>query len=91
MSRSVGTTANFLNSTALGSIGNFPRIVFTAAPTTYGDGVLGAWAISPGPLQPLDTWRAIVGGILATPLAPVAKDVASAIQQGSKLAQAWKK
>jgi len=62
-----------------------------AVPVAVGLAVLGAWAISPGPLQPLDTWRAIVGGILATPLAPVAKDVASAIQQGSKLAQAWKK
>jgi len=52
--------------------------------------VLGAWAIS-NPLTGSDIWRAIVGGLLATPLAPVAKDLASAIQTGTKLAQAWKK
>ncbi|WP_397381393.1 autotransporter-associated beta strand repeat-containing protein, partial [Prosthecobacter sp.] len=46
LTRSAGSTVNFLGSTALGSVGNFPRIVFTSAPTTYGDGVLGAWAIS---------------------------------------------
>lgn len=52
--------------------------------------VLGAWAIS-NPLTNSDIWRAIAGGLLATPLAPVAKDLASAIQTGTKLAQAWKK
>ena len=34
---------------------------------------------------------AIVAGLLATPLAPVAKDLASTIQAGAKLAQFWKK
>jgi hypothetical protein len=33
---------------------------------------------------------ATVAGILATPLAPVAKDLASAIQAGAKMAQLWK-
>jgi autotransporter-associated beta strand protein len=46
LTRAAGTTVNFQNSTALGSIGNFPSIIFATAPTTYGDGVLGAWAIS---------------------------------------------
>ena len=46
LTRQAGTTINFLNSTALGGIGNFPRIYFTAPPTVYGDGVLGPWAIS---------------------------------------------
>lgn len=36
-------------------------------------------------------WRAVIAGLLATPLAPVAKDVASAIQAGAKVAQAIKK
>lgn len=30
-------------------------------------------------------------GLVATPLAPIAKDVASAIQAGTKVAQSWKK
>jgi hypothetical protein len=34
---------------------------------------------------------ATVAGLLATPLAPVAKDLSSAIQAGSKLAQFWKR
>lgn len=62
-----------------------------AVPVAVGLAVLGVWAISRGPLSALDAWRAVIGGILATPLAPVAKDVASAIQQGTKVAQAWKK
>jgi hypothetical protein len=52
--------------------------------------LLGAWSISTGALCASDFWRAVVGGLLATPLAPVAKDVASAIQAGTKVAQAWK-
>ncbi len=38
-----------------------------------------------------NAFRAFVCGILATPLAPVAKDLSSAIQAGAKLAQSWKK
>ncbi|HEV2728844.1 MAG TPA: hypothetical protein VGV15_02330 [Terriglobales bacterium] len=53
--------------------------------------LLGAWAISPSSLTPSDYLRAVAGGLLATPLAPLAKDLASAIQAGTKLAQAWKK
>jgi hypothetical protein len=34
---------------------------------------------------------AIITGLIATPLAPVAKDLSSAIQAGAKAAQAWKK
>jgi hypothetical protein len=52
---------------------------------------LGAWAISTTRLSSIDFWRAVLGGVLATPLAPVAKDLASAVQAGSKLAQAWQK
>lgn len=62
-----------------------------AVPVAVGLALLGAWAISPQALSSLDAWRAVIGGLLATPLAPVAKDLASAIQQGTKLAQAWKK
>jgi hypothetical protein len=62
-----------------------------AVPVAIGLALLGAWAISPKNLSSLDAWRAVAGGLLATPLAPMAKDLASAIQQGSKLAQAWKK
>lgn len=62
-----------------------------AVPVAVALALLGAWAISPAALSSLDAWRAIAGGILATPLAPVAKDLASAIQAGSGLAQAWLK
>ena len=35
--------------------------------------------------------RALLAGLLATPLAPVAKDLSSAIQAGAKVAQSWNK
>ena len=34
-------------------------------------------------------WESVMLGLLATPLAPVAKDIAGAIQAGAKAAQAW--
>ncbi len=62
-----------------------------AVPVAVALALLGAWAISKDAFSSLDAWRAVAGGLLATPLAPVAKDLASAIQEGTKLAQAWKK
>jgi len=53
--------------------------------------VAGAWALNGNRLASADLWKAIIAGMLATPLAPVAKDVASAIQAGAKLAQSWKR
>jgi hypothetical protein len=53
--------------------------------------MLGAWAMSGAALTPADTWRAIIAGLLATPLAPVAKDLSSALQAGAKVAQSWRK
>lgn len=54
--------------------------------------LLGAWAIgSMHCLSATDALKACAAGLLATPLAPVAKDLASAIQAGTKVAQAWKK
>lgn len=35
--------------------------------------------------------RAAIAGLLATPLAPIAKDLSSAIQAGAKAAQSWSK
>jgi hypothetical protein len=35
--------------------------------------------------------RAVIAGLLATPLAPIAKDLSSAIQAGAKAAQSWSK
>jgi len=61
-----------------------------AVPVAVGLALLGAWAISTN-FTTSEILRAIAGGLLATPLAPVAKDLASAIQEGTKLAQAWKK
>jgi hypothetical protein len=34
--------------------------------------------------------RAVICGLVATPLAPIAKDLSSAIQAGAKVAQSWK-
>jgi hypothetical protein len=42
-------------------------------------------------LGPGHAGLAVLAGLLATPLAPVAKDVASAVQAGAKVAQLWKK
>jgi hypothetical protein len=53
--------------------------------------LLGAWSISSNGLSPADAWRAVIAGLVATPLAPVAKDLSSAIQAGAKVAQSWKK
>jgi hypothetical protein len=62
-----------------------------AVPVAIALAWFGAWAVTGGSLSSTDEWRAVLGGLLATPLAPIAKDVASAVQQGAKLAQAWKK
>jgi hypothetical protein len=61
-----------------------------AVPVAVALALLGAWAISSG-LTHADIWRAVAGGLLATPLAPMAKDVSSAIQASVKVAQSWKK
>lgn len=61
-----------------------------AVPVAVALALLGAWAVA-DPFTNSDIWRAIAGGLLATPLAPMAKDLSSAIQAGTKLAQAWTK
>jgi hypothetical protein len=38
-----------------------------------------------------DMWVALIAGLLATPLAPMSKDIASALQAGVKVAQAVRK
>jgi|SRR5271157_1810 len=57
--------------------------------------LLGGWAIHGGSFTSFvtgaDAGKAFLGGLLATPLAPVAKDLSSALQAGAKLAQSWKK
>ncbi len=62
-----------------------------AVPVAIGLALLGAWAISTHGFGPTDFWRAVEGGLLATPLAPIAKDLSSVVQEATKLAQAWKK
>jgi hypothetical protein len=62
-----------------------------AVPVAVVLAIVGMWAISNGHLCSSDVLRALIAGLLATPLAPIAKDVASAVQQGAKLAQAIKK
>src|SRR5436305_3913388 len=48
--------------------------------------LLGTWSMAGCKLNSGDILRAVLGGLLATPLAPVAKDLASAIQAGAKVA-----
>jgi hypothetical protein len=62
-----------------------------AVPVAVALALLGALAIGGGGLTSTDALRALIGGLLATPLAPVAKDLSSAIQAGAKLSQSWKK
>jgi hypothetical protein len=62
-----------------------------AVPVAVALALLGAWGIANGHLSPVDTWKAVAAGLLATPLAPVAKDLASAIQAGAKVAQVLQK
>lgn len=54
--------------------------------------LLGGWAISDDPsyFASADVFKAILAGLLATPLAPISKDVASALAAGVKAVQAVK-
>ncbi|HYB44401.1 MAG TPA: hypothetical protein VEL75_21680 [Candidatus Methylomirabilis sp.] len=62
-----------------------------AIPVAVGLAVLGALAIDGSNFGAASAGKAVIAGLLATPLAPVAKDLSSAIQAGAKVAQAWKK
>jgi len=62
-----------------------------AVPVALGLACCGAWALDGSSFKGLEVWKAVICGLLATPLAPVAKDLSSAIQAGTKVAQAWKK
>jgi hypothetical protein len=53
--------------------------------------ILGAWTIDGSGFSFAESMKALICGLLAIPLAPVAKDLSSAIQAGAKVAQAWKK
>ncbi len=55
--------------------------------------LLGGWAVNKGAqyFGTKDMWIAILCGVLATPLAPISKDLTSALQAGVKLAQTLKK
>ncbi|MGC2195987.1 MAG: hypothetical protein WA628_15025 [Terriglobales bacterium] len=56
-------------------------LALLGARVVYGDGFTSADIL----------WKALIGGLLATPLAPIAKDLSSAIQAGTKVTQSWKK
>jgi hypothetical protein len=62
-----------------------------AVPVAVVLALCGAWALNGSSPRGPDIWKAVICGLLATPLAPVAKDLSSAIQAGAKVAQAWKK
>jgi len=51
----------------------------------------GAWALDGSGLTYAEAGRALLAGLLATPLAPVAKDLSNSIQAATKLAQSWKR
>jgi hypothetical protein len=44
----------------------------------------------PAGTAPVSTWAAVLVGLIATPLAPIAKDIASAIQTGAQALQTLK-
>jgi hypothetical protein len=62
-----------------------------SVPVAVALALLGAWAMATQGLTSADIGKAIAAGLLATPLAPVAKDLSSAIQAGAKVAQTWKR
>ena len=51
--------------------------------------LVGTWAVD-GAFIAADMGKAFVAGLVATPLAPIAKDLASSIQAGAKVAQVLK-
>jgi hypothetical protein len=56
--------------------------------------ILGGWTIansSAAYLGSVDMWKAVLCGLLATPLAPISKDLTSALTAGVKVAQALRK
>jgi hypothetical protein len=52
--------------------------------------LIGVQALNPGDVWSYG-WKAVICGLLATPLAPVAKDLSTAIQAGAKVGQFLKK
>lgn len=64
------------------------RAKMAAIPAAIVLALLGTWGMQGTSFHGADALKAIVAGLLATPLAPIAKDVASAIQAGAKVAQA---
>jgi len=69
--------------------------VFAVVLAVAGGAVFSSGSLDLGPLRGAgisyfnsgNFWLAVVAGLLATPLAPVVKDVASAVQAGSAVAQ----
>lgn len=61
-----------------------------AVPVAVALALAGGWALEGCRFWSTDAWKALVGGLLATPLAPIAKDLSSAIQEGAKVVQSWK-
>ena len=51
---------------------------------------LAAAQTLPGGTTPALNWTAVLVGLIATPLAPIAKDIASAIQTGAQALQTLK-
>lgn len=71
---------------------NFARVAATAVAVVLA--VFGGWAINdpsaPKYLGSQQMWLAALCGVLATPLAPIAKDLASALSAGVKVAESLK-
>jgi hypothetical protein len=63
-----------------------------AIPVSVALAVLGGWTIQPANYFHSSFFgQALIAGFLATPLAPVAKDLSSAVQAGAKAIQAMRK
>jgi len=69
--------------------------VFSVVLAVVGGAIFSSGSLDLGPLQGADMayfnsgnfWLAVVAGLLATPLAPMVKDITSALQAGSAVAQ----
>jgi hypothetical protein len=58
---------------------------FTAIPISVGLAVIAAHVLP----DHITVWQAVLLGLIATPIAPVAKDVASAVTAAVQAVQSW--
>jgi hypothetical protein len=60
---------------------------FAAIPVSIGIALAAYYSVKPATISP---WEAVIVGLVATPLAPIAKDLATALTNGVQAIQSWK-